>query len=117
MKSIRLVMRLGLCLMGVALLPTSGHAQFYQPTHNTSIQIEYREPIPANGDMTALRQHIYGEIQKDCDAAAKAFRTECSVVNISFNDIAMGSGLPPQGVIARAQLVLTPKAGEDAKRH
>jgi hypothetical protein len=55
MKSIRLVMRLGLCLVGVALLPTSGHAQFYQPTHNTSIQIEYREPIPANGDMTALR--------------------------------------------------------------
>jgi hypothetical protein len=39
------------------------------------------------------------------------------VVNINFNDIAMGNGLPPQGVIARAQLVLTPKAGEDAKRH
>jgi hypothetical protein len=89
------------------LLPTSGHAQMFQPTRTTQIQIEYREPMPANGDLSALRMKIYAEVQKDCDAAAQAFQSHCSVANISFNDIANNNGQPPTGVIARAQLMLT----------
>lgn len=91
----------------VAGSPFASKAQMFGPTRTTSIQIEYREPMPADGDMSAIRTKIYAEVQKDCDAAAKAFQEQCSVSNISFNDMAM-NGQPPQGVIARAQLSLTP---------
>lgn len=89
--------------------PFASKAQIFAPTRTTSIQIEYREPMPADGDMGAVRTKIYAEVQKDCDAAAKAFQEQCSVNSISFNDMAM-NGQPPQGVIARAQLSLTPAA-------
>src|ERR1700735_4436060 len=103
----RFVLRLALPALGFCLLlPSGGHAQMFQPTRTTQIQIEYREPIPADGDMSALRTKIYGEVQKDCDAAGKAFQARCSVANISFNDIVTGNGQPPTGVIARAQLML-----------
>ncbi|HEX3971514.1 MAG TPA: hypothetical protein VHX19_09325 [Stellaceae bacterium] len=89
--------------------PLSSQAQMFGPTRNTTIQIEYREPMPADGDMGALRTKIYVEVQKDCDAAAKAFQEHCAVNSINFNDIVQMNGQPPQGVIAHAQLSLTPE--------
>jgi hypothetical protein len=86
--------------------PNVGSAQMFQPTRTTQIQIEYREPMPADGDMSALRMKIYAEVQKDCDAASKAFQARCTVANISFNDAVMGNAQPPTGVIARANLTL-----------
>ncbi len=88
--------------------PWASKAQMFGPTRNTTIQIEYREPMPADGDMGALRTRIYGQVQKDCDAAAKAFQEHCAVNSINFNDIVSMNGQPPQGVIAHAQLSLTP---------
>ncbi len=74
----------------------------------TDIGIEYREPLPADGDMGALRIKVYAEVQKDCDAAAKAFQEHCSVSSINFADMPM-NGLP-QEVVAHAQLSLAPDA-------
>jgi hypothetical protein len=89
--------------------PLSSRAQMFGPTRNTTIQIEYREPMPADGDMGALRMKIYAQVQKDCDSAAKAFQEHCAVNSINFNDIVQMNGQPPQGVIAHAQLSLTPE--------
>lgn len=94
----------------LVMFPLASKAQMFGPVRNTTIQIEYREPMPADGDMGALRTKIYAQVQKDCDAAAQAFQQHCSVNSISFNDIAPMNGQPPQGVIAHAQLSLVPDA-------
>ena len=99
----------GLAACTLLVFPVAGKAQIYAPTRTTTIQIEYREPIPADGNMAALRTKIYAEVQTDCDNAAKAFQEKCSISSISFNDVGV-NGQPPQGVIARAQLSLTPDA-------
>jgi len=89
------------------LVPLSASAQFVQPgARTTTIQIEYHEPVPADGDLAAVRIKIYAQVQKDCDEAAKAFQMRCTVNSLNFNDPRNVGMQTPFVVVAHAQLTL-----------
>lgn len=103
-----------LTLSASLLVPAGGMAQLVPPgTRMTTIQIEYHEPVPADGDMGAVRTKIYAQVQKDCEEAAKAFQMRCAVNSLNFNDPRNVGMQTPYLVVAHAQLTLfaEPKSG------
>ena len=67
----------------------------YPGQQTTQIQIQYHEPVPPGGDEAQIRAKIYAEIQRDCDAATKAFGRPCVVNQVNFNDMNNGAGMVP----------------------
>ena len=95
-----------LALAMCVLFSASGSAQLVPATRTTTIQIEYHEPFPIDGDMSAVRSEIYAQVQKDCEEAAKAFQMRCTVNSLNFNDPRNVGMQGPSFVIAHAQLTL-----------
>ena len=100
-----------LAVSAALVFPVSGSAQLVPPgTRTTSIQIEYHEPVPIDGDMGAVRVKIYAQVQKDCEEAAKAFQMRCTVNSLNFNDPRNVGMQTPFVVVAHAQLTLFAEA-------
>jgi hypothetical protein len=95
-----------LALATTLVLPPSASAQAIQGTRTTTIQIEYHEPVPVDGDRGAVRTKIYAQVQKDCEEAAKAFQMRCTVNSLSFSDPRNAGMQTPFVAIAHAQLTL-----------
>lgn len=95
-----------LTLSTSVMLPPSAFAQLIPATRTTTIQIEYHEPIPLDGDMSAVRSKIYAQVQKDCEEASKAFQMRCTVNSLNFNDPRNVGMQAPSIVVAHAQLTL-----------
>jgi hypothetical protein len=89
-----------------SLFPVSGWSQNLPGSRMTTIQIEYHEALPADGDMSAVRSKIYAQVQKDCEEAGKAFQMRCAVNSMNFNDPRSVMGQMPNIVVAHAQLTL-----------
>jgi len=58
----------------------AAHAQ----ENSATIQLQYREAIPASGDLKPLRAKILAQAEKDCEAAAAAMGRHCRINNINF---------------------------------
>ena len=67
--------------------------------NSATINFQYREPIPQNGDTSAARSAILAAAEKDCAIAEKAFGLKCEINNIQFNGFggAYNFGNPVQG--------------------
>jgi hypothetical protein len=56
--------------------------------------------------MSAVRNKIYAQVQKDCEGAAKAFQKQCMVNALTFNDPRGEDSEGPSIVSGHAELTL-----------
>jgi opacity protein-like surface antigen len=68
------------------LMASCAYAQDAQPTMTATIQFQYQELIPNNGDAAAARSKIMAQLEKDCETAGKAFGRQCIINNVNFNE-------------------------------
>ncbi|MDD2705649.1 MAG: hypothetical protein PHU07_10010 [Acidocella sp.] len=80
-----------------------------------TMNFQYHEPIPQNGDLSVSRAAILSDAERDCASAQKAFGLQCLIGNIQFNNQGMpGMGygfvnqVPPNSVSANVNMMLVP---------
>lgn len=52
---------------------------------STQSSLQFREPIPANGDADQARSAVLSDAEKACAALEKALNLTCTITNIRFN--------------------------------
>ncbi len=65
------------CVMSAAAQSSLASAQ---------VNLQFHEPLPANGDTNAARAAVLADAEKACDALTKALNLPCSINNIQFNN-------------------------------
>src|SRR6202051_3805663 len=60
------------------------------------VNLQFREPIPANGDISTARSAVLTDAEQSCAALQKAFNLPCSINTIQFNGPGMGMPFPFQ---------------------
>jgi hypothetical protein len=77
------------------------------------LNFQYRESIPANGDLSVPRAAILSDAEKDCQAAQKTFGLTCVIGDIRFDggggQFNYGNQAPPNALSANVNMQLVPQ--------
>ena len=74
-------------IITMTILAMTGMTSAAQAEINgATIQLQYREPILDNGDLSQTRQKILQNAEKDCEAAAKPLGRHCVINNMNFGN-------------------------------